>query len=171
MPADCAAFVDKMPGNFRIVGHLLAAFPNARIVHLLRDPRDIALSIWQVYFPAGHPYAYDMARMAHHMNLYARTMARWHTLFPGRIHDLGYADLVADIDGQSRRLAEIAGLDWVPAMARPQNNDRAVLTASSGQVREAVHTRSVGKWRRHEALLAPLVDALNPALWPGLGSA
>jgi hypothetical protein len=169
MPESTRAFVDKMPANYRLIGYLATALPEARFVHLLRDPRDVALSIWRTHFPAAAMgFTADLEAIAQMANLYRRYMAHWQALFPERILDVPYAELVQDIEGWSRRLAEHCGLDWVPEMAAPEKNPGAVRTASVNQVRQGVHSRSVGAWRKHAEALAPFVAALDPALWPEL---
>ncbi|MCE8525998.1 sulfotransferase [Ruegeria pomeroyi] len=172
LPDGTRFYTDKMPENYRLVGFLLTARADARVIHLRRDPRDVALSLWQAHL-AGSAlnYAYDLRAMAHRFNLYARMMAHWHAEFPGRILDLAYEDLVADVEGASHRLAAHLGLDWVPEMARPDQAAGQVLTLSANQLRQPVHTRSVGKWRKHEAMLAPFIAGLDPGLWPELGQA
>lgn len=170
LPEGTRIYTDKMPENYRLAGFLLAARADARVIHLRRDPRDVALSLWQAHL-AGSAlnYAYDLRAMAHRFNLYARMMAHWHAVFPGRILDLAYEDLVADVEGASRRLAAHLGLDWVPEMARPDQAAGQVLTLSANQLRQPVHARSVGKWRKHAVLLAPFLAGLDPRLWPELG--
>ncbi|KIC08167.1 hypothetical protein RA19_19485 [Leisingera sp. ANG-M1] len=167
MPAGTAAYVDKMPDNYRLLGHLLTAYPEARFVHLCRDPRDVAMSIWRGYFSGSSlTYAYDLKAMAHRFNLYGRLMQHWRQVMPGRIYDLRYEDLVADIDGESRKLAAFCGLDWVEDMAHPERHEGQVLTLSNTQVRQTVHTRSVGKWAQYADVLAPFIDGLDPKIWP-----
>ncbi|MFP4450578.1 MAG: tetratricopeptide repeat-containing sulfotransferase family protein [Rhodosalinus sp.] len=169
MPEGTRAFVDKMPANYRLIGYLASALPEARFVHLVRDPRDVALSIWRTHFPAAAmSFTADLEAIAQMANLYRRYMARWQALFPERILDVPYADLVQDIEGWSRRIADHCGLDWVPEMAAPERNPAAVRTASVNQVRQGVHSRSVGAWRQHREALAPFLAALDPALWPEL---
>ena len=167
MPEGTTAFVDKMPGNFGLIGLLLAAFPSCKIINLVRDPRDTALSAFSNNFPApGLNYTYDLRAIATQFNFYRETINRWDAMYPGRILHHRYADMVSDIDASSRRLAEFCGLEWEPAMTRPQDNKRAVMTASVNQVRQGVHTKSLAGWKRHEAMLAPLIEVLDPALWP-----
>ncbi|MDK3019517.1 tetratricopeptide repeat-containing sulfotransferase family protein [Pseudodonghicola flavimaris] len=169
LPAGSRAFVDKMPENYRLLGFLAAAHPRARIVHLTRDPRDIALSMWRSQFQGGAlNYTYDLRAMGHRFNLYARMMQRWHALFPDRIFDLSYEAMTADIDAASRQLADHCGLDWQAQMARPHETGAAVLTMSATQLRQPVHRRSVGKWRAYAEILAPFTETLDPALWPGV---
>lgn len=169
LPEGTTAFVDKMPENYRLAGFLKAAHPTARIVHLTRDPRDVALSMWRGHF-AGRAlnYTYDLKAMAHRFNLYAQIMKAWHDLLPGQILDLSYEEMTADVERSSRRLADHCGLDWVADMARPHETGAAVLTLSATQLRQPVHRQSVGKWRRHAEMLKPLIDGLDPELWPGL---
>ncbi len=169
MPGDARAFVDKMPGNYKSLGYIAAAMPEAVVISVRRDPRDIALSMWQTPFGSDRmAFTFDQGWMARELNEYARVMAHWVRLFPGRCVELHYETLVTDIDGESRRLAMACGLDWVPDMARPHENAKAVRTASLQQVRQPVSARSVGGWRRHADALADLIAALDPALWPDL---
>lgn len=166
---DPAGIVDKMPANYKYVGFLLAALPDAVILNAARDPRDVAWSMWRNWFP-NQPmnYTFDMAAMAAEANAYARYIAHWKALFPGRVHDIVYEDLVSDLEGQSRRLAALCGVDWMPDMAAPERNTSAVRTASVNQVREGVHTRSIGGWAEHADTLAPFIEGLDPELWPGI---
>ncbi|WP_370300938.1 sulfotransferase [Pseudooceanicola sp.] len=169
LPPGRRAYVDKMPENYRLIGFLKAAYPQARIVNLRRDPRDIALSMWQGHFSGrALDYTYDLPAMARRFNDYARMMTHWHRIFPGQILDLHYEALVADIDTASQALAEFCGLDWHPAMARPHQSATPVMTMSANQIRQPVHSRSVGGWRRHATALAPFIDGLDPALWPDI---
>lgn len=172
LPDGTIAWVDKMPENYRLIGFLLSAYPDARIVHVTRDPRDIALSQWRGHFSGtALNYTYDLSAMAQRFNLYAQAMAHWHRVFPGAILDLSYEAMVADVDAASRRLADFCGLDWHPAMTRPDLAAGQVLTMSAGQLRQPVHGRSVGQWRRHAAMLAPFIAGLDPDLWPGIDDA
>lgn len=162
-------FVDKMPGNYRFIGYLLAAFPDARIIHISRDPRDVALSMWRNYFfGRWMNFTFSMEGMAHHANLYRRFMNLWTERFPDQILTMDYAEVVADVEQASRRMAEYCNLEWQPQMAAPQDNTAAVRTASLAQVRQGVHQKSVGGWKRMELALAPFNTALDPSLWPEL---
>jgi len=167
LPEGTRAYVDKMPENYRLLGFLATAYPQARFVNLRRDPRDIALSMWRGHFSGtALAYTYDLRAMAHRFNLYAIAMQRWHKIMPKTILDLRYEEMVDDIEAASRNLAEFSGLEWVAEMARPDQNAGQVLTLSATQLRQPVHSRSVGKWHRHETLLAPFIEGLDPLLWP-----
>ena len=167
LPPTTTHFVDKMPGNYSVIGYLLNAFPNATIIEMQRDPRDIALSMWQNFFPTQvHSYSNDIRTIAAHMNQYARVMQRWRGLYPDQIHQISYADMVADVPNVSHHMAALCGLEWHENMQDPHQSTAPVLTASFQQVRQPVHGRSVDKWRNESALLAPLIAGLDPDLWP-----
>ncbi|MDQ2093436.1 tetratricopeptide repeat-containing sulfotransferase family protein [Rhodalgimonas zhirmunskyi] len=169
LPPTTRAWTDKMPENYRIAGFLAAAYPNGALIHITRDPRDIALSMWRGRFQGSAlSYTYDLAAMAAHFNAYARLMRHWHAVLPGRILDLSYEELVTDIDTTSQKMADFCGLDWHPAMAHPEESTAQVLTLSATQLRQPVHRRSIGGWRAHADELRPFIDALDPTLWPSL---
>ena len=168
-PDGSLGMIDKMPANYRYVGFILTAMPDAVIIDTLRDPRDVAWSMWRNWFPnAPMNYTFEMTAMAEEANAYRRFMRHWAAAFPGRIHEMPYEVLVRDIEGGSRRLAEWCGVDWVPDMAAPERNTAAVRTASVNQVRQGVHTKSIGGWRAQGALFDAFNAALDPDLWPGL---
>ncbi|MCK4712880.1 MAG: sulfotransferase, partial [Marinosulfonomonas sp.] len=107
IPDGARAFIDKMPVNYCYVGFLASAFPNARFICLGRDPRDVALSMWRSYFPSrGMDFTFDFAAMAHVANLHKEYMAHWAQVFPDRILDIRYEDIVGDVDAASRKLAQ-----------------------------------------------------------------
>lgn len=165
--AELPFYVDKMPANFRFIGLIKAIYPDARFVNLVRDPRDVALSMWRANFGEGNiPYTYDQKAMAHYFNIYRQTIRHWHTLFPGEILDLPYSDLTADPVGMSQKIADHCRLEWAPEMARPDLHAGEVRTFSIHQLRQPVHQRSVGGWRKCADMLSEVISGLNPELWP-----
>lgn len=166
LPKNAVAYVDKMPENYRLVGFLKRAYPNCKIINVRRDPRDIALSMWKSHFSGSVlSYAYDWDWMAAKFNLYAGSMAHWKCVLPDDILDVHYEELVGNIEGIGRRMAEFCTLEWHDAMARPDLSTEQVLTLSATQLRIPVHTGSIGKWRNKTDLLAPFVNGLDPKLW------
>lgn len=162
-------FIDKLPANYKAIGLLSAAFPHARFLHLSRDPRDIALSMWRGYFAEpGLNFTFDQKAMAHEMNLYRRYMAFWENEHAPRILNVRYENLVNDLQSESRRICEFCGIPWSEAMERPEDNSALVRTASAGQVRKKTHSTSVGGWRSAEKALYVLIRNLDPELWPQL---
>ncbi|WP_171228388.1 tetratricopeptide repeat-containing sulfotransferase family protein [Ruegeria sp. HKCCA4008] len=167
IPAESIAFVDKMPHNYQNVGFILAAFPNARIINMLRDPRDVGLSKWiQRFLADGMNDTSNLEAIAHTANLYRRYMSHWGKLFGNRILTMPYEDLVADPLTHSQRVAEFCGIDWCQSMVHPEKNTRQVRTASVDQVRNKISTKSIGGWREVADQIKPMLDGFDPELWP-----
>jgi len=152
---------DKMPRNFFSVGLFAMLFPRGRVVSCRRDPRDACLSIYFQLLGSGHPYACDLAELGAFYRDYERLMEHWRGILPDRVFDVDYEELVADPESAGRRLTDFLGIPWDERCLAFHQSDRAVLTASNVQVREPVHTRSVGRWRAYERELAPLLEALG----------
>ncbi|QCO68475.1 tetratricopeptide repeat protein [Luteimonas yindakuii] len=159
--ADAPRFIDKLPVNYMYCGLIRRALPNARIIHLERDPLDSCYAVYKTLFFNAYHCSYDLDELARYYLAYRQTMAHWHAVMPGAILDVRYEDVVADPDGQARRVLEWCGLPWDPDAAYGTAPAAATFTtASAAQVREPVHARSVGSSRRHLHRLAPLVERL-----------
>ena len=155
--------VDKLPHNFDHIGLIALMLPNAKIVHLQRDPRDVAVSNYFQNFGAKQGlmgFAFDLANIGHMLNDHDRIMAHWHELFPGRIYELSYEALVRDPETAIAKLLEACGLPWDDRVMRFYETQRPVKTASVRQVREGIYTSSAEKWRRYERHLGPLEEVL-----------
>ncbi|WP_424831060.1 tetratricopeptide repeat-containing sulfotransferase family protein [Ruegeria sp.] len=167
IPEGSTAFVDKMPHNYQRVGFLLAAFPNAKIVNMMRDPRDVGLSKWIRRFPApGMRYASNLEAIAHSANMYRKYMAHWDKVFGDRILTIPYEKLVADPETYSRKVAAFCGIEWHEQMMHPEENKKQVRTASIDQVRKKISTKSIGGWREVADHIQPMLDGFDPDLWP-----
>lgn len=168
-PDDTRAYVDKMPENYRYIGFLKTAYPHCKIVHVRRDPRDVALSMWKSHFTGtALSYTYDQTALAWRVGLYARLMQHWQTVFPNQILTVDYEDLVADPVTGSRAIADYCELEWSPEMAAPEGSSAPTLTMSASQIRQPVHQRSIGGWRAQADELAEFLEALDTSLWPDL---
>jgi tetratricopeptide (TPR) repeat protein len=165
-PDTALRLVDKAPMNYYLLGLAALMFPRARIVWCRRDPRDIAVSIYGENFALDERFATRLDGIGHCINLQERLMRHWQQVLPNPILELDYETLVSDIDGQSRRLIEFTGLPWDPACLQFHTSDRGVQTPSRWQVKQPVHTRSVGRWRNYEFALGPLLAVLDPAVQP-----
>jgi tetratricopeptide (TPR) repeat protein len=154
-------FIDKTPSNFLYIGLIAAALPNARVIHLVRDPMDNALGMYKALFRMGYPFSYDFADLARYMLAKDRLMQHWRTVLPGRVLDVRYEDIVADQEGQTRRLLDHVGVDWDPACLDFHANASPTATASAAQVRQPLYAGAVGRWRRYERELAPLAAMLG----------
>jgi tetratricopeptide (TPR) repeat protein len=153
---------DKMPHNFLNVGLIALLFPHAKIIHTKRDPIDTCLSIFfQNFNDSNHSYGYDLGNLAFHYKQYQRIMDHWHSVLPGRIMDIHYADTIADPEFWTRKLIEHIGLAWNDACLSPHKLERSVKTASHWQVRQPIYKTSVERWRNYEEFLGPLIHALK----------
>jgi hypothetical protein len=153
--------VDKMPHNYLHLGLIAALFPRSRIVHCRRDPVDTCLSCYFQEFVNPLPYGPDLASLGRYYREYERLMAHYAQVLPLPLFELNYEELTAQQEAVSRRLVEFCGLDWDDRCLRFHETARTVRTSSSLQVRKPMYTSSVGRWKRYEAHLGPLLDALR----------
>ncbi len=156
--------INKMPSNFFFAGLIHLALPNARIIHAVRDPLDTCMSCFSKLFAAGQYHTYDLAELGRYYRRYQALMRHWHSILPpGRILDVRYEDVVADLEGQARRIIAHCGLPWDDRCLAFHKTDRPVRTASAIQVREPIYRNAIGRWRGYEKFLGPLFAELGPA--------
>lgn len=161
LDGDASRVTDKMPYNFLHLGLLSMLFPGARVIHCVRDPLDTCLSCFFKNFSYGNSYAFDLGHLGLYYRQYQRLMAHWREVVELPVLDVRYEDLVADPEAVSRSLVDFCGLPWDPACLRFYENPRVVNTASYDQVRRPVYRDSVGRWRRYQAFIEPLREALG----------
>ncbi len=146
-------FVDKLPPNYLYLPLILKALPNAKIIHLTRNPMDACFSSFKQLFADAYLHSYDQAEMARHHARYYHLMALWRERFAGRFFDIAYEDTARDVEPNARALIEFLELPWEDACLHFHEQDTAVTTASAVQVRQPAHTRSIGRWRRYDKQL------------------
>jgi tetratricopeptide (TPR) repeat protein len=159
-------FVDKMPLNFFYLGHIARALPGATIVVLRRHPLDTGLSNFRQLFAAGfsyYDYARDLRDIGRYYAQFDRLIAHWQAALPGRVHEVRYEALVADQRAETGRLLAHCRLPWEDSCLQFDRNESAVATASAVQVRQPLFASSVGRWRRYQRHLQPLIDELRAA--------
>ncbi|BEU99597.1 tetratricopeptide repeat-containing sulfotransferase family protein [Novosphingobium olei] len=157
--SDAGRFIDKFPGNFQYVGLIARALPKAKIVCLRRNPMDTVLSNFRNLFAISsryYDYSYDLLDTAAYYARFDRLMAFWREALPGRVLELSYESLVADQEGESRRLLAHCGLDWSDACLSFHTNRAPVSTPSAAQVRRPIYAESVARWKRHAEVLEPV---------------
>jgi tetratricopeptide (TPR) repeat protein len=162
-------FIDKMPNNFAHAGLIQLILPNARIIDARRHPLGCCFSAFKQHFARGQAFSYDLTDLGRYYADYVELMAHFDAVSPGRVHRVIYEEMVADPETQVRALLDYCGLPFEEACLRFYENDRAVRTASSEQVRRPIFTEGVDQWRRFEPWLEPLKAALGPVLdaYPG----
>jgi len=154
---------DKMPGNALHLGFIATLLPGARVILCRRDPRDIGFSIFQLRFFGYHPYAHDMADLGWYIGQHERLMAHWRGVLPVPMIEVELADWVSDFAGTLTRVLDFVGLPYDPACERFYEQSRRVRTASADQVRQPINARGLGRWRRYEPYLGPMLAELASA--------
>ena len=152
---------DKMPQNFRFIGLLASAFPEAKIIHLRRDPAAVCWANFKQYFTSkGISYSNDINDILSYHKLYENLMAFWKTKLSDRIYELDYEKLTLYQEKEIRQLIEFLDLEWDEKCLSPQNNSRSVNTASSLQVRNKIYQGSSEQWKKYEPYLNGAFDSL-----------
>jgi hypothetical protein len=161
-------YTDKYPPNFLFCGVIRLAFPNARIVALRRSPMDACFALYKTLFNKGiYPYSYDLGEVAVYYAAFRRLMGHWRETLPDDFFmEVSYEDVVADLEGQSRRILGFLGLPWEDGVLRFHESDAPATTASAVQVRQPIYASSIGKWRNYAEQLEPLRARLAELL-PG----
>jgi tetratricopeptide (TPR) repeat protein len=157
-------FIDKNPNNFTSVGVIALALPNAKIINARRHPLDSCFGTYKQLFAQGQPFSYDLNELGEYYLQYRRLMDHWHEVLPGKVLDVKYEDVVADLETQVRRILEYCGLPFEDACLRFHETERAIRTASSEQVRRPIYSSSVNLWRNYERHLDELIQVLEPLL-------
>lgn len=156
--------VDKMPANFHFAGLIHLALPNSTIIHAIRDPLDTCVSCFSVNFTYAQPHTFELGELGRYYRHYRALMAHWRDVLPpGRVLDVHYEELVADLEGVARRIVAACGLDWDARCLEFHRTERPVRTTSAVQVRQPIYASSIGRWRRYEKFLGPLLAELDPA--------
>ena len=160
---DKTRIVDKMPGNYSRLGLVGLLLPKAKIIHCVRDPRDIGLSIFTFRFHGSHGYAHDLADLGWTIAQQERIMAHWRDVLPNPVLTVKLADWVEDFDGSLRRVLALLDLPHDANCARFYQTENRVRTVSRSQVKQPVNARGLGRWRTYEAQLQPLIAELEQA--------
>lgn len=164
-------FTDKMPNNFRHVGLIKLILPNAKIIDARREPMACCFSGFKQLFAEGQEFTYSLDDVGRYYRGYADLMDHWDAVLPGQVLRVRHEEVVADLEGQVRRMLDFLGLDFEPGCVEFHKTERGVRTASSEQVRQPINTRGLDAWRPFEPWLDPLKAALGPDLAPPPGRA
>jgi len=153
---------DKMPANFFAVPLIHLMLPNAKIIHVKRNPVDTCVSCFTRLFHRKQEHTYDLAELGRYYADYARLMDHWRRVLPaGAFYDVQYEAIVADMEGEARKLLDYCGLEWNAACLDFHKTQRQVRTASVVQVRQPIYATSVERWRKYEKFLGPLLEELG----------
>ena len=163
-------FIDKLPNNFAHLGLIQLILPHARIIDARRHPLGCCFSGFKQHFARGQNFSYGLEDIGRYYHDYVALMAHFDRVMPGRVHRVFYENMIEDTEGEVRRLLEYCGLPFEPGCLRFYENERAVRTASSQQVRQPIYRGGLDQWRHYEPWLQPLKTALGPVLdaYPGV---
>ena len=157
-------FIDKMPNNFMHIGLIHLMLPNAKIIDARRHPLAGCFSAFKQHFARGQSFSYNLADIGRYYRDYAKLMAHFDTVLPGRVHRVLYEHMVDDTEGEVRRLLDHCGLPFEASCLRFFENVRPVRTASSEQVRQPIYREGVDHWRHYAPWLGPLESVLGRVL-------
>lgn len=161
--ADEAYFIDKLPFNFLFLGFIAKAWPNAKIIHLARNPMDACFSMYKQVFTWAYKFSYSLESLGEYYVAYNRLRNHWSEVLKDRLIEVEYETLVSDTENQTRLLLENLGLDFEQSCLDFDKNAAPSATASSVQIREKTHNRSINKWQRFGNQLQPLKEHLEKA--------
>jgi hypothetical protein len=153
--------VDKRPFNWLEAGLIHMILPQAKIIDIRREPMAACFAMFKQMLPIETSFSKDLGDLGHYYNHYVSMMDHWRTVLPGRIHFIQYERLVDDTETEIRRLLDYCGLPFEDGCLRFWENDRAVSTPSSEQVRRPIFRSALQQWRNFEPWLGPLRDALD----------
>ena len=156
-----ARLVDKTPLNFLYLGLIHLALPGAKIIHMRRHPMDSCYAIYKTLFRAGYPFSYSLQEVGRYYIAYRGLMDYWRNAIPGAFLDVDYEAMIADQEGESRRILDYLGLEWEDACLEFHRHQGPAATASAAQVRQPIYSSSVGLWRKYDRQLSPLAGKLR----------
>ena len=161
---DAPFFIDKLPNNFAHTGLIHLILPRAKIIDARRHPLGCCFSGYKQHFARGQHFTYSLDEIGRYYRDYVELMAHFDAVLPGRVHRVIYERMVADTEGEVRRVLDYCGLPFDERCLRFYENERAVRTASSEQVRRPIYREGVDHWRNYEPWLGPLKSALGSVL-------
>jgi hypothetical protein len=153
--------VDKLPFNYTLAGIIKLMLPNAHFVHCVRDPRDTCVSCYLTSFGGDRGFTSDLSELGETYRLYRQLMNHWKKVLPGGLHEVSYERLVSNQEAETRRLLECIEMEWSDDCMNFHRNPRLVTTASMTQVRQPAYKTSIGRWKRYENHLGPLMEGLG----------
>jgi predicted Zn-dependent protease len=162
--SDAPFFIDKMPNNCLYVGLIHLILPNAKIIDARRHPLGCCFSAFKQHFARGQNFSYGLEDIGRYYRDYVELMAHMDAVLPGRVHRVFYESMIENTETEVRRLLEYCGLPFEEQCLRFYENERAVRTASSEQVRQPIFREGMDHWRHYDTWLGPLKQALRPVL-------
>ena len=161
LSSNAARITDKMPHNFLHLGFIELLFPNARVIHCVREPLDTCLSCYFTDFGDKHAFSRNLSDLGRYYRQYQRLMKHWRKVLNIPIIDISYEALVEDQIALSQKMIEFCDLDWDDQCIDFYQTDRVVTTASYDQVRQPLYKTSVQRWKNYQEFIDPLMEELS----------
>jgi len=146
--------IDKNPNNYLHIGLIKTLFPHAKIINVVRNPLDNAMSVFKQYFSNGHEYAYSLRGIGFYWQGYLSLMSHWENEYGDGLYHLSYESLTENSEDEIRKLLAYCQLDFEPQCLTFYRSKRIVLTPSVSQVRQPIHNGSVNSWKKYEPFIA-----------------
>ena len=148
---------DKAPLNFRWIGIIKILFPDSKIIHCLRDPKDNCLSIFKNFFEGGLDFGYNQKELGAYYNLYLDLMNFWKEQFPNSIYDAQYEKIIEDPENEIKDMLKFCDLNWEENCLKFYNNKTPIKTLSTAQARMPIYKSSKNSFKK----FAPFLTDLN----------
>ena len=158
-------FIDKMPNNFSRIGFIHAILPNAKIIDVRRNPMDACVGNLRQLYAKGQPFCYDQRDVGEYYLQYQRMMDHWDEVLPGQVLHVQYENIVENLELQARRILAHLELPWEDDCLNYHQTNRAVRSASSSQVRQAIYSSGIGFWKNYQPKLKELQRVLQPIIY------
>ena len=153
--------INKTPINFKYIGFILLLFPNAKIIHMQRNPLDTCLSCYFQNFTNGQEFSFDLDKLGEFYIDYHDLMNHWCSIYPSKIKTVVYEHLVTRPEQEIRDLIDFCALPWEEQCLNFHKNNRSVTTASKYQIRKPLYQNSVGQWKNYKNDLQSLIAKLK----------
>ena len=160
-PSKAHRFTDKQMLNFINLGFIKMIFPNAKIIHVKRNPMDNCFSIYSLRFNGHQPFAYNQVELGKYYKMYEKMMSHWRNTFPDYIYEVSYENLVENLQNEVKGILEFCNLNFEDSCINFYKNKRSVITSSSLQVREKIYSSAINRWKNYEKELKPLYGILK----------
>ena len=154
---------DKLPGNFKFIGIILESIPEAKIIHVERNPMAVCWSNYKSNFLSNNGMEYTLRQkdIAEFFTSYNNLMKFWSEKFPGKIINIDYENLIENYEFEVKNLLLKLNLKWEDQVLKFYENKRSVDTASFMQVREKIYKNSSEQWKKYQNFLSPMIETLT----------
>ncbi len=154
--------IDKLPMNFRWIGFIVKAFPEAKIIHLQRNPMAVCWSNYKINFPdPGMDFSLTQKDTAQYYTIYHDLMEFWSSNLSSKIIHIKYENFVNNFEDETFSLIKKLGIKWEEKLKNYDKNVRPVQTASLLQVRGKIKKNTSDEWKKYKNYLNSMQEILK----------